>query len=322
MSKIMFIPDVHLTSRSPASRKEDDFEYRKVQYNKLKWCYDYCLSNNINTIIFEGDLFNNSTELDREQLNEIIQLINSYKEQNIISYTIIGNHDLYYRAEDSNKMLLKTLLYSHTVEHLGKLVLDNCIISGFDYTKPISAVISHDKYNICVGHLFYENMMFGNELENTNLTKEKATLLGYDAYVLGHDHSYYPPVIENTYKVFRHGSLLRGTSKTDNLVRGIKVMVFDDSTLSWNEVEVPHKEGKDVFLEERFIKKQHQTLNVDNILANLTHNEHSNIYDTIKELESSGKESLGDSYDLVIKNITNYLESYGMYNMVGEYNDN
>ena len=30
MSKVMFIPDVHLTSRSPASRKEDDFEYEEV----------------------------------------------------------------------------------------------------------------------------------------------------------------------------------------------------------------------------------------------------------------------------------------------------
>lgn len=86
--KILFVSDVHLTSNSPISRKESDAEYIQTQYNKLKFCYDYCISNDIKTLVFEGDIFNNSTSLDFSQLSDIINLITSY-DSNVTSYTII-----------------------------------------------------------------------------------------------------------------------------------------------------------------------------------------------------------------------------------------
>lgn len=314
--KFMFISDVHLTSKAPASRKETDEEYKQVQYNKLKCCYDYCNNNGINTVIFEGDIFNNSTELDSDQLNQIILLINSY--ENITSYTIIGNHDLYYRNESSDKMLLKTLLYSGTLKHLYKLETENTSIIGVDYAKPIPAITNTNKYNICVAHCFYDNEMFGKESENTNISYNKASLLGYNAYVLGHDHSYYKPIQESNFLVLRTGSLLRGTSKTDNLYRDIRVLIYDDLTHNWQELLVPCKEGKDAFIEERFIKKQHESFNMDSILSNLFYHEYSDVYEIINNDKQNGLEQYKDLYKNMIPLITQYLESQGLYDKVGE----
>lgn len=86
--KVLFIPDVHLTSSAPISRKETNAEYIQVQYDKLKFCYDYCIKNEINTIIYEGDIFNNSTSLEFSQLSDIVNLISSYKDR-IQSYSIV-----------------------------------------------------------------------------------------------------------------------------------------------------------------------------------------------------------------------------------------
>ena len=199
--KILFIPDVHLTSTAPISRKETNVEYIQVQYDKLKFCYDYCVKNGINTIIYEGDIFNNSTSLEFSQLSDFISLVSSYKDK-ISSYSIVGNHDLYYRNMESNKTLLHLLFSAETIKPLTQLEFDTFRIIGVDYNKPIPAIENNDKYNICVAHCFYENDFFGGT-GDTNLTEKQATLLGYDAYVLGHDHTYYPTIDTGEYRVVR-----------------------------------------------------------------------------------------------------------------------
>lgn len=314
--KVLFVSDVHLTSTSPISRKETDSEYIQIQYDKLKFCYDYCVSNDIKTLIFEGDIFNNSTSLDFGQLSDIIDLITSY-ESNVTSYTIVGNHDLYYRNTMSNRTLLHFMFSAKILLPLTKLEFDSFRIVGVDYNNPIPKIQDKEKYNICVAHCFYENSFFGGE-GVTNLTFNQATKLGYDAYVLGHDHTYYQPLHEKTFSVYRSGSLLRGTSKTDNLYRGIKIMEYNSIDNSLKEIDVPCKDGKEAFLEKKFIEKQHKTINLDNVISNLYSNESNDIYKIIEDNEKEGRDVLKDKYDKVISLITTYLESFGMYNMTSK----
>lgn len=313
MSKVLFVSDVHLTSTSPISRKETNQEYIETQYKKLEFCYKYCIKNKIGFLIYEGDFFNSSTSLEFSQLSDIINLISSYKDE-VKSYSIVGNHDLYYRNIDSNKTLLNLMFSTGLLIHLTNLDFDTFTITGVDYNKPIPKLENLDKYNICVAHCFYENSFFGGE-GVTNLTFNQASKLGYNAYVLGHDHTYYQPLHEKNFSVYRSGSLLRGTSKTDNLYRGIKVMEFDSNGNNWKEVDVPCKDGENAFLEKRFIEKQHKSINLDQVISNLYSNESNDIYKVIEDNEEEGRKILKDKYDSTIKLIITYLESFGMYNL-------
>lgn len=90
-------------------------------------------------------------------------------------------------------------------------------------------------------------------------------------------------------------------------------MEYDSNNNNWKEVDVPCKKGEDVFLEKKIIEKQQKAINLDNIISNLYSNENADIYDIILKNESEGKAILKDKYDSVINLITEYLESYGIY---------
>ena len=315
MSKVMFIGDLHITDKSPRSRKEDDEQYRQLILDKLTFCCDYCIINDIDYVVILGDVFNSSINIYPPYLTQIYKILQKFKDNNIDIYSVIGNHDMYYQ---NDKEFDKTTLYQAfslgLIHHLDKLDLPlGTRLVGLDYGKQPEKPEFNSQYNILVGHCFYENSLFSGA-DCVNLTDEWCKDLGYNAYILGHDHTYYPTIDTGNYKVIRPGSLLRGTSKTCNLYREVVVDIYDSSNNEWSEVKVPIKQGTDVFNEKVVLAKNEDLdLNLENIIANLDYSTTSNEYDIIDSNEKNGREKLKENYDPVVDLIVQYLESEGIY---------
>lgn len=312
MSKIMFVGDIHFTSKSPASRKETNEQYRQLLLNKVDNIKEICLNKGINTVIILGDVFNNNSGITNYFETEIWAKLLEFKANNIDLYTIIGNHDEIFQNEGEFKgsYLYKAFL-AGIIKHLDKLTVDNVYIKGVDYNKDFPQCEEYCKYSICVAHCFYENERFGG-IGNGNLTHQKCIDLGYTAYVLGHDHTPYETVVISGYYVIRPGSLTRGTSKTCNLYRKVTVAVFDTESLTWSNEIINTKPGTEVF-NEKVIMSKDLDLNLTKLLENFQASKGLNIYDIIDQHEEQGRILLKDKYDPVIDLIIKNCEAFGIY---------
>ena len=301
MSKILFVGDVHLTDSTPVSRKD---AYPKTVLDKIQSLAGIVSANNIDCIIYEGDVFNTCTL----SLSYLLKCMTAFKTIKVPQYFIIGNHDITYeRLENYRKSPLSLLEMTGILTHLthdNPLSFDDVLIYGFDYGQNITPVSPYSgKFNICVAHTFYDNELYGKT--SSMLSLEDALKSNYNMFVLGHDHSIYKPVINGSFRLYRHGSLTRGTSSTSNIDRDIYVGCFDTVTKDWTLISVPHLPSSEVFRERVLLNKETPIeYNLDNIIDNLDYKETTSCYDQMDSMKIDEK----------IKNlITYYLELNGLY---------
>lgn len=329
--KVIFVGDTHIMSVCPSSRKETNEEYRELQYKKLKYIYENIATDKDDIIIITGDVFHSSALSmmagTPKFYNDIIDLMNTRK-----TYTIVGNHDMYYRNDEvENTTILDNLLKSG-VEHLDKfsgiykyespLGLNDYKLNiyGVDYKKDFPQLLKMDDgYNIIVAHSFFEDDFYGAE-GNTNLTIDAINnhLGAYDAVVLGHDHAPYDTIfLDNPISmtkrtmIIRPGSMMRGTSHTCQVNRIPRVAVFNTRDLSWKYEQIPVAPGQEVFKEKVLLEKE-LDVNVESILKNINSYDKSvGIYSFIKSQEERGKEVFGDRYYDIVNLIKQYLNTFG-----------
>ena len=130
-------------------------DYQISEFLKI---IDYCAENQINNIIQLGDWFDNRTSIDFKLVqrinHEIIQVL---EEQKISVYYCAGNHDIYYKNENSInsvKLLFGESDVFHIVSDYPEEV-DNILIvpwiSQSNQTECLKA-IKNTNCDICVGH--------------------------------------------------------------------------------------------------------------------------------------------------------------------------
>lgn len=311
--KILFVGDIHLTMQSPSSRKETNEQYRQVILDKLDYIEKICLNEDIKLVIILGDVYNGNSGFTNLFEVEAWSKFFEFRDNGIEVYSIIGNHDMVYgNSSEFNSSYLYKAFMAGAIKHLDELDFGSLYIKGIDFNKDfVSVERLSNRYTICVAHCFYENERFGG-IGNGNLTDKKCIDLGYNAYILGHDHTPYPIVDTNTYKVIRPGSLTRGTSKTCNLYRKVNIEVFDTTDLSWTEREIPTKPGTEVF-NEKVIMEKDIDLNLNKLLENFEASKGMNIYDIIDQQEENGRIQLKEKYDKVIDLIVRNCEAQGIY---------
>jgi DNA repair exonuclease SbcCD nuclease subunit len=300
MSKIIFIPDVHLQEYSPRSRKDN---YPGVVLEKLSWVADYANMNDA-TCIFLGDIFN-AVNMPMIYMYRCIEV---FKKFNKVPYAIIGNHDVPRNNQElMDRSPLGLLEKVGLVQYLEHLEMEgSVVVEGFHYTQPIAPTKQltdtvKPMKKICVAHVFYENPFF----EDHNLKVADCVTLGYDYYVLGHDHTRYDLVDEPKYKVFRIGSLTRGTANENQLTRdNVYILEYDIGSDKFTEVPVPCEKARDVFKESIFQRKEENVINTEEILNNLVFTSNDSIYDVLDNAEQTPE----------IKAIVEeYLQAAGIY---------
>lgn len=286
MSKIMFVNDAHLDYQTPISRKDS---YPEAMLSKIKEIGNLCREHNIGTVIFTGDVFHKQSQT----LPFLNQCIEAFKTIPADIYAIVGNHDVSYERLDT---LPRTPLYmmyaSGIIRHLNELIIDNKVfIKGFDYSTPVQRNKHPELYSICVAHIFFN---YGPLAKGLEILPEQLEPLGYNAYCLGHDHQAYEPYTYKDRTVYRCGSLSRGTSHSSNIYRKVLVQVFDVDTRTFDVLEVPCANSKDIFKEKVFRdvdkKTEERTLqeltdSVSQILNDMSFSSSSSIYDVLDTVE-------------------------------------
>lgn len=280
MSKIYFVPDVHLQEQSPRSRKDS---YPTTVLEKMQSVVDIVNKNN-GMCIFLGDVFNAVNM----PTNYLYRCVDVFKNFNKKPYIIYGNHDIPRNNQDlMDRSPLGLLVNTGLVEELRHLELEGrVVIDGFHYTEAIaqakqftSTAIPMKK--ICVAHVFFEDGF----AETHNLHVEDCAKLSYDYYVLGHDHTPYEDFVANGFTVYRPGSLTRGTANDKQLTRDrVYILEYDTILDKFTKIPIPCLPAKDVFKESVFIRKS-DDINMEKVLDNLVFTSNDSIYDVLDRSE-------------------------------------
>lgn len=248
VQRIGVVGDPHLNSSTPASRLDD---YPATTIRKLSEIRRICTERGVLRVLFLGDMFHKNAQ-SISYLNKVTEEFALWKRAGITPIAITGNHELSFeKLESLDKSPLQSLYLSGLVQHLDKEEVFQgegvATLHGFDYPVPIARAPSTG-YNICVAHRFYEYALSDYTLKEKNIRG-----LGYDLYILGHDHSLYTNTEVGHSIVQRPGSLMRGTSHSYNLTRepsfDIDTFTYDGSSVSvsFERVIIPHLPAQDVF---------------------------------------------------------------------------
>lgn len=270
MSKILFIGDLHLNYQTPQSRKD---VYPQTMLEKIKAIGDIATKYSVDDIIMLGDVFHQRYQ----PYSYMMKCFMAFKQLPMVPYTIVGNHDIIFERMDTfDESPLNFLCMTGVVKRLDEKYYQDgdVMVKGFDYTTPISPLESNS-YKVCVAHQYYNTPLF-----KTYIKPEDALKLGYNAYVLGHDHSVYDDIKNDKYTVIRAGSISRGTSHSSNLLRDVYVTVFDTVTKNFERIVLPTQKATDVFKEIKYVEKSLET-SVDDIIDKMEFNSELTIYDML-----------------------------------------
>ena len=296
MSKIIFIPDVHLQEQSPRSRKDS---YPTTVLEKLDYIVNKANEEKATTI-FLGDLFN-AVNMPMIYFYRVVDI---FKKFNSTPYIVVGNHD-YPRANP--EMLPRTPLgllnNIGLIKYLDYLDIDNIRVKGFHYWEKII----DNEYNgksICVAHCFYEDSF----AEEHNLHLKDIKELSYNYYILGHDHTPYEDVKVENKIIYRPGSLTRGTANDNQLIRdNVYILEYDTLLDEFKKVSVPCLPAKEVFNESIFLRKEENKLDTQKVLDNLIFTSNDSIYDVLDRSEQP---------EDIKKIVEEYLQAAGIFRII------
>ena len=299
MSKIYFVPDVHLQEQSPRSRKDS---YPTTILEKLDYVVDYVNRNN-GICIFLGDLFN-AVNMPMNYFYRVVDVFKKFKKTPLI---IVGNHDYPRNNEDLLPRTPLGLLHNiGLIEYLQHYEVDGKVmIDGFHYWQPIqnttqitSTTLPMKK--ICCAHCFYED----NFAEEHNLHIKDILSLNYDYYILGHLHKPMEDTRVGDSMIYRIGSLSRGTASQDQLDRdSVYILEYDTEYDVMKRISIPCLPAREVFNETVFLRKENK-LDTQKILDNLVFTSNDSIYDVLDRSEQT---------DEIKKIVEEYLQAAGIY---------
>lgn len=226
--EIVFVGDTHFNYISPRSRIDD---YPTVCLNKLDTLRKLCKARNISHVVFLGDLFHKPKQ-PVDYLLRVLQALKKFQQDNIACYVVAGNHDLTYQRLDSlDKSALGLMIEAEVIKPFSLLRFNlsgqaSLNIYGAHYSEEFHPLMELDTshnpigdYNILVAHAFYNF-----DLDSSSLHEKDLVNLGYDMYVLGHDHTPYDlETAGGKSLVVRPGAFMRGTSHKYNLSREVYV---------------------------------------------------------------------------------------------------
>lgn len=289
MTKVAIIGDAHLNSTTPASRVDD---YPRTTIRKLADIRRICIERGVHYAIFLGDVFHKNSQ-SQQYLNDVARELAKWQ-PSITPYTIRGNHDLAFeKIESKDRSPLELLLITGVMKHLDVLDLGDVVFKGFDYPEKL-VPLETPKMSVCVAHRFYNYNLSDLSLHDKNLK-----FLGYDVYILGHDHMQYAPLQLDDMIVQRPGSLMRGTSHSYNLTRepSFDINTFDTVEgrvkMTIETVVLPHQPASEVFTTQALNKTKEDKIDplllssqIDELVEKLNHHAtNESLYSIVDSLD-------------------------------------
>ncbi|SHE33981.1 metallophosphoesterase family protein [Caloramator proteoclasticus] len=265
--KFLFFTDTHIRGTNPRARL-DDFE--KTLYNKFEELLSYVRLNNIDYVLFGGDLLDRP-DVSLSVMQKFIDVLNKFPKP---IYMVLGNHDIY--GQNPNTVnrtiigILETLgivwiLDDKPVElNDGKVKIK---ITGSSFTYDIDVDSSKSKYITNKGecdyliHIAHGMLMekpFIKEVPHTTID-EIIQRTEADITLCGHYHTGYGIIkIENKY-IVNPGAIVRINNSIAEIKRQPSFAVIDinENISVYIEKLKSAPRGEDI-LDRSFIKIQEQ----------------------------------------------------------------
>ena len=239
---ILLVGDLHLDSQTPISRIDD---YREATIRKLNALLKLALENKSKAVITAGDFFD-KYYVPISYLNEVIEVLKLFKDNNIEFYSLIGNHDLPHDKMRYFGTTPLSLLYKSglvlPIENKEYVVIGNTKIYGINFTEIESAAELNERalYDKGFTRLLVMHYATDNTIPNESISR--TALSNFDYVLSGHDHTPYgldgkSPVM------LRPGSFTRRTKDDYNINRdNIIVYKLNESTGLVMELSLPNVE--------------------------------------------------------------------------------
>jgi len=201
----------------------------------LRFVLDYCVNNEIRTVVFTGDIFEYKDRLPVAIKNKFISLMDHYK-HNMKKYIIVGNHDRNKEGELGIKWLQQyaTIVDCPLIEDMHGVLIG--MVPYHSDSNVIKRWIKEvRRAGILCGHFPLKGIRLssGFELEK-GITKSD---IGHFLYaILGHVHEPMNIEWQGRRKIFYVGSIYQ----TDwSEAGGMKRFMVLDSDVNLHSVEIP-----------------------------------------------------------------------------------
>lgn len=201
MSRVILFSDLHCHMHKNSMSRLDDC------LKALEWVFTTAIENNIKTIIFAGDLFQDRQKIHVISYEKTFRLIRDYCNNNpeIKLFLLVGNHDMWFNEkwDVSSVSPLEAINNVKVIaQPMAVKVTDDCVMDFLPYTKnPIEDVHKFfDKKNrILISHIALDgaqlNSMYNTkaeisvEFEGDMVKVDLKTFEGWERVFLGHYHS-------------------------------------------------------------------------------------------------------------------------------------
>lgn len=302
--KLIFFGDPHFDSQTPTSRIDD---YGKTSLIKLEEILSIAVKHDVYDVYTTGDFFD-KYEVSYAYLNDMVKVLQQFKEKNVNLWSSIGNHDLPYNSMSYFKNTPLNLLFnSGLVKHIKEIQqYTSYDVYGLDFTNADalkSFKPTANKTNILVMHYATNNTVPGDSIDAKELQM-------FDFVISGHDHAYYKPLkVNDRCHILRPGSLMRRTKEEYNLKRDVLIYMIDTDKRTAEEIKLKNVlPAEKLFKNEAFLEKSFNLYDNDyNDLFNedFFKSETNDVFEIISSLPALATEQ---SKNAVVK----YLKSYGI----------
>ena len=260
MNKIIFIKDPHLAfGFQNRIRKDYEGDVRK----KLEFVSNYALNNNIDNIIFTGDVFDHQYERgwSFKQFLKNKEILEEYfVSRGLQLWSIAGNHDFFHGQERIEGTVLGEMIQDGIIKYLTRepLQVDKLTVYGVDWSSSRDKVIARiDEINKQEGlkAVVIHMNVTDKQTPFTDFTKDflSKTFDNIHIWVLGHYHIGQPPITVNNKLFIDPWNLVRVARdydvKMDKFNINMTVLELDNKLRAY-DVEIPHRSFREAFIED------------------------------------------------------------------------
>ena len=256
--RFAFIADIHL-SRYGQDKLEDDSNLPERLHSIKAALYEvaeYCIANDIPTIIIGGDVLHGKSIIYAIAQDIMIEFFRTFGKQ-VNFYVIDGNHDLSGKGEDVVSALksIETIPGVSWIPHDKTWRIDDGDILLVPYSYNVPNVVKDNKARILISHFGLTEGVLNSGMSIISSISMKDLAGRYDLVLLGHYHKP-QEIIRDDISMYYVGSLIqldwgeKGEEK--------RFLVVDSETLQVDsipitqyrqhiEIELTHENRDDAF---------------------------------------------------------------------------
>ena len=273
--KIIELSDLHLVIENPVGRVDDITD---VQWEKLKFVFEYANNNNIEYILQAGDF----TDIRRswELLQKLSAFLAQYPEIRIL--VVLGQHDSYYHDMTNQKTIVGVLISSGLLTRLTDepiQISDGVYVYGSSYGEEIPVPVETKATNILVIHRqILVNKIYAQQTEYEMAQTFLEGHMCYDLILCGDAHQRFEKKIgSNT--ICNTGPMLRLEATPSMMLHEPGFFIYDTDNKKTVWKRIPAADGKSVLSREHIQKRKDRETNFAAFIAKVQNsaNENSSI---------------------------------------------